>query len=116
MRRQLRRGLGNSTRRISSYIAVSSMLETASRRLQRRKGAAALSLSQLRRKNMGLLPLIIEVLCGAAGGNIAGKLFKNLDMGTVGNSLAGIVGGGLGGQLINLLTTSTGTVAAPGAG
>jgi uncharacterized membrane protein YeaQ/YmgE (transglycosylase-associated protein family) len=65
---------------------------------------------------MSLLPLIIELLCGAAGGNIAGKLLKNLDMGTVGNSLAGIVGGGLGGQLINLLGTTTGAAAAPDAG
>ena len=33
------------------------------------------------------LPLIIQLLSGAVGGNIAGRLFKNLDLGTVGNSI-----------------------------
>ena len=48
----------------------------------------------------GLVPLIIQLVSGAAGGNVAGKLLKDASLGTVGNSLAGIVGGGLGGQLL----------------
>ncbi len=40
--------------------------------------------------------LIISLISGAAGGNVAGKLLKNFDLGTLGNSVAGIVGGGLG--------------------
>ena len=48
----------------------------------------------------GLLPLIIQLISGAVGGNAAGALLKNMSLGTVGNSLAGIVGGGLGGQLL----------------
>lgn len=48
----------------------------------------------------GLLPLIIQLISGAVGGNAAGALLKNLSLGPVGNSLAGIVGGGLGGQLL----------------
>ena len=47
--------------------------------------------------------LIIQLITGAVGGNITGKLFKNLDLGTLGNSLSGIAGGGLGGQLLSLL-------------
>lgn len=48
-----------------------------------------------------LLPIIIQLVSGAVGGNVAGKTLKNLDLGTLGNSLAGIVGGGIGGQLLS---------------
>ncbi|MCB1546713.1 MAG: hypothetical protein KDJ41_02540 [Hyphomicrobiaceae bacterium] len=44
--------------------------------------------------------LLIQLLSGAVGGNVAGSLLKNLSLGTLGNSLAGIVGGGLGGQIL----------------
>ena len=47
-----------------------------------------------------MLPLIISLLSGAAGGNIAGKVLKNLDLGPLGNSIAGIFGGGIGSQII----------------
>ena len=40
---------------------------------------------------------IISLLTGAAGGNLAGALFKKLSLGTIGNSIAGILGGA-GGQ------------------
>jgi len=52
---------------------------------------------------MNIIALIIQLVCGALGGNVAGKLLKNLDLGPLGNSLAGILGGGLGGQLLNAL-------------
>src|SRR5262245_39946238 len=52
---------------------------------------------------MNIVALIIQLICGALGGNITGKLFKNIDLGTLGNSLAGIVGGGVGGQILNSL-------------
>lgn len=57
---------------------------------------------------MNVLALIIQLVCGALGGNITGKLFKNIDLGPLGNSIAGILGGGLGGQLLNLLGLFTG--------
>ncbi len=44
--------------------------------------------------------LIISLISGAAGGNIVGKVLKNLDLGPVGNSIAGILGGGLGSQIL----------------
>lgn len=47
------------------------------------------------------LSLIIQLLSGAAGGNIAGSLLKNQSLGPIGNTLAGVVGGGLGGQILN---------------
>lgn len=54
------------------------------------------------------LPIIIQLISGAVGGNIAGSLMKKDSLGTVGNSIAGILGGGLGGQLLGLLGLSTG--------
>ena len=57
---------------------------------------------------MNPVPLIIQLLTGALGGNATGKLLKNLDLGLLGNSLAGIVGGGLGGQLLNLVGMGVG--------
>ncbi len=47
--------------------------------------------------------LIISLLSGAAGGNIAGRLLKNLDLGPLGNSIAGIIGGGVGQQILGSL-------------
>ncbi len=50
-----------------------------------------------------IIPLIIQLLSGAVGGNIAGGLLKKLSLGTVLNSVVGILGGGLGGQLLKVL-------------
>jgi len=47
--------------------------------------------------------LIIQLLGGAVGGNLAGGLLKKISLGTVWNSIAGIVGGAGGGQLMNAL-------------
>jgi len=51
---------------------------------------------------MNWVALIIQLVSGAVGGNIVGGVVKNLNLGTLGNSIAGIVGGGLGGQLMNM--------------
>ena len=50
-----------------------------------------------------LLPLIISLVSGAVGGNVAGALLKNFSLGTLGNSIAGIVGGGLGAQILGMI-------------
>lgn len=49
---------------------------------------------------MDIATLLIQLISGAVGGNVAGGLLKNLSLGTVGNSIAGIVGGGIGGQIL----------------
>ena len=49
------------------------------------------------------IPLIIQLVSGAVGGNVAGSLMKKFSLGTVVNSVLGIVGGGLGGQLLGML-------------
>ena len=60
------------------------------------------------------LGMIIQLISGAVGGNIAGSLMKNASMGTVLNSVIGILGGGLGGQLLGML--GIGGAAAAGGG
>ena len=52
---------------------------------------------------MDIVGLIIQLICGAAGGNIAGALLNKYNLGTLGNSIVGILGGGLGGQLLGML-------------
>ena len=52
---------------------------------------------------MDILPLILELAAGAAGGNLAGKLLPKSSMGNLANSILGIVGGGLGGQILSSL-------------
>lgn len=51
------------------------------------------------------MELIIGLLSGAVGGNVAGKLLGKIDQGTLINSISGIVGGGLGGTLLSMLGT-----------
>jgi len=50
-----------------------------------------------------MLQTIIQLVSGALGGNLAGGLMKKLSLGPILNSIAGIVGGFGGGQLLGLL-------------
>lgn len=59
---------------------------------------------------MNIVPLIVSLVTGAVGGNVAGSMLKKFSLGTLGNSLAGILGGGLGGSILQMLGLS----AAPG--
>lgn len=52
---------------------------------------------------MDVTSLLIQLVSGAVGGNVAGAALKNLSLGTVGNSIVGILGGGIGGQLLGML-------------
>ena len=52
---------------------------------------------------MDIVSLIISLISGAAGGNIAGAAMKDKSLGVLGNSIAGIVGGGLGGAILRLV-------------
>lgn len=55
-----------------------------------------------------MLPMIINLISGAVGGNVAGGLMKNLSLGTLGNSIVGILGGGAGGALLGMLGIDAG--------
>jgi len=49
---------------------------------------------------MDITSLLIQLVTGAVGGNIIGALVKKFSLGFLGNTIAGVVGGGLGGQLL----------------
>src|SRR5690349_8874692 len=59
-----------------------------------------------------LLPLIIQLVAGALGGNAAGAAMKDKSLGGFGNTIAGIIGGGVGGQLLNMVLGGGGQAAA----
>jgi uncharacterized membrane protein YeaQ/YmgE (transglycosylase-associated protein family) len=59
------------------------------------------------------MELIISLISGAIGGNIAGAVLKKFSLGTLLNAVVGIIGGGLGSQLLGLGGSMTG---AEGAG
>ncbi len=63
---------------------------------------------------MDMTSLLISLVSGAVGGNAAGKVLKNFDMGTLWNSVAGIVGGGLGGQIMGQLGIDPGSATGGG--
>jgi hypothetical protein len=62
---------------------------------------------------MDIVSLIIQLVAGAAGGNAAGAAAKNLDIGKLGNTVAGAIGGLGGGQILSLLVPAL-TAAANG--
>ena len=63
---------------------------------------------------MNLTALIIQLIAGALGGNAAGAASKDLSLGPLGNSIAGALGGGVGGQILNTILGIGGTAAASG--
>lgn len=65
---------------------------------------------------MDIMGLIIQLISGAVGGNVAGAAMKKFSLGTVGNSILGIIGGGIGGQLLGMLTGGDAAAGASGGG
>lgn len=66
------------------------------------------------------MEFLISLLSGAVGGNLAGALLKKFSLGTLWNSVVGILGGGLGAQLLGMLNVDVsgiiGNIAASGVG
>jgi hypothetical protein len=50
-----------------------------------------------------LVNLIIQIVAGAIGGNGIGAALKDVNLGALGNTVAGGIGGAAGGQLLQLL-------------
>jgi hypothetical protein len=63
---------------------------------------------------MDIATLLIQLASGALGGNAAGTYAKDTGLGTMGNTIAGALGGGIGGQILNALLGLGGTAAASG--
>ena len=55
------------------------------------------------------MDLLISLLAGAGGGNLAGVLLKKFNLGTLWNSVCGILGGGAGMGVLNALGSGTGS-------
>jgi len=51
----------------------------------------------------GMAGLVLQLIAGAVGGSAVGTVLKQFDLGTLGNLLIGIIGGGIGAQLIGAL-------------
>ena len=51
----------------------------------------------------GMAGLVLQFIAGAVGGSVIGTTIKRYDLGMIGNLLAGIVGGGIGAQIIGAL-------------
>src|SRR5204863_4723037 len=66
-------------------------------------GRVAFARNSIGGKRMDIVTLIIQLLSGAAGGNLAGNVAKDMSLGPVGNTIAGAIGGGLGGQILSAL-------------
>jgi hypothetical protein len=78
-------------------------------------------LNQIEEVTMELLNLIIGLISGIAGGNIAGAAAPEKSLGGLGNSIAGLLGGGFGswllqaaGLLTHAATTASQTANATG--
>lgn len=50
-----------------------------------------------------LVNLIIQIIAGIVGGNGIGAAVKDVSLGPVGNTIAGAIGGGVGGQVLQAL-------------
>jgi hypothetical protein len=55
---------------------------------------------------MAMEQILMNLVAGALGGNAVGKASPSFDLGTLGNTIAGLVGGGVLGQIITLLLPS----------
>src|SRR5262245_6912772 len=63
---------------------------------------------------MSLTALIIQLIAGALGGNAVGNVAKDVNLGPLGNSIAGALGGGIGGQILTSIFGMGGAAAASG--
>lgn len=52
---------------------------------------------------MDVVNLIIQIVAGAIGGNAVAAGVKDVNLGTLGNTIAGAIGGGVGGQILETL-------------
>jgi hypothetical protein len=65
---------------------------------------------------MTFLPLILQMIAGAIGGHTAGTASKDTNLGGVGNTVVGLLGGAGAGQLLGMLLPALGSMAAADAG
>ena len=57
----------------------------------------------------GIGGLVIQACAGGVCANIAGELLRKYDLGAVGNTISGILGGGLGARFVGAFAGGAGT-------
>jgi hypothetical protein len=63
---------------------------------------------------MDITSLLIQLVSGALGGNAAGAVNKDTGLSPMGNTIAGALGGGIGGQILTALLGVGGAAATSG--
>jgi hypothetical protein len=63
---------------------------------------------------MDIVSSLVQLISGAVGGNIGGLLVKRFSLGTIGNTSAGIIGGGIGGSALGALLGGSGAAGSLG--
>jgi hypothetical protein len=63
---------------------------------------------------MDLINLVVSLVSGIVGGNAAGAAMHDKSLGPLGNSLAGLLGGGAGSVILQAFGLLAGSGAAPG--
>jgi hypothetical protein len=63
----------------------------------------------------GIGGLVIQLSAGGIGANIAGEFLRKYDLGTLRNTITGIIGGTVGGQIVGALVGGS-AVGVPGGG
>jgi len=61
-----------------------------------------------------IVNLIIQLIAGVAGGNAVGAALKDYNLGNLGNTIAGAIGGVGGGQILQALVPAIASAAAGG--
>jgi uncharacterized membrane protein YeaQ/YmgE (transglycosylase-associated protein family) len=61
-----------------------------------------------------IVNLIIQLIAGVAGGNAAGAALKDYNLGNLGNTIAGAIGGVGGGQILQAFVPAIASAAAGG--
>jgi uncharacterized membrane protein YeaQ/YmgE (transglycosylase-associated protein family) len=51
----------------------------------------------------GVTQLIVDLISGGIDGNIAGALLKKFSLGPVGNTIGGLIGGGVGKEIVSAM-------------
>ncbi len=49
---------------------------------------------------MDIVGMVVSLVSGVVGGNVAGAALKDKSLGAIGNSIAGVVGGAAGGYIL----------------
>src|SRR5450631_2709023 len=63
-----------------------------------------------------IINLILQLVAGAIGGNVAGGLLKNIDLSPLVKTITGAAGGGIGGTILSGLIPALGSAASSAGG